>query len=165
MLSPVNPDLFPGESMLWELQPQSGLRPRVTDIPTSIFGLFFTAVSSTFVIAAFPWGLLLPHFWIGIYFAFGHFFWDAKVRSNTIYVVTETRALVVRRWPLHRVRAINLANVAEIGTVRHKDGSMTITFGSGSTFGRRGRQGPPAFEFVEPSQELLRFLHGPGREL
>jgi hypothetical protein len=58
------------------------LRFTLIDIPLFVFGLFFTAISLVFVVGLFPFGLLLPHFWVGLYFTVGHFFVDRKIAGR-----------------------------------------------------------------------------------
>jgi hypothetical protein len=50
-----------------------------------IVGVIFVAVGFVFVVVLFPFGLLIPHLWVGMYFAFGRFFIEEKMRSSTTY--------------------------------------------------------------------------------
>jgi hypothetical protein len=157
--------LLPDEKIVWEGTPRPGFHFRLIDIPLMLFGFVFTAISSVFVVKAFPFGLLLPHFWVGLYMLGGRFFVDRKVRADTRYAITNSRALIVRRWPTQRVRTVNLNTVSEIDHAVHADGTGTICFGGSyspfatSSFGRR--QTPPAFEFIEDADLVMRLVHQP----
>jgi hypothetical protein len=157
--------LLPGESIVWRGAPRAGLRFRLLDIPLVLFGLFFTAISLVFVVGFFPFGLLIPHLWVGLYFTFGRFFVERKVRENTTYAITQTRALIVRKWPTRRSSTVNLATVAEISLAEHGDGTGTITFG-GSHWALvqlqwGGHRNLPAFEFIDDAPRVMRLLHQP----
>ncbi len=155
-------NLLPGESVVWEGKPVEGVRFQAIDIPRTVFGLFFTGISLIFVVSSFPLGLLLPHFWIGLYLVGGHYFFDAKARSHTSYALTQSRAIIVRRWPRYRLRTVNLLTVSEIGLTRSKDGTGTVTFGGQSFSGARmqfGNHGPPAFECISEVDEVMRLAH------
>ena len=139
-----------------------------------IVGLFVAVVGGFFAVAMFPFGLLIPHFWVGLYFAFGHLWVDAAIRRHTSYAVTQRRAMLVRRWPWYRSTAINLMTVPEINVVHHRDGTGTISFGS--FWNRFARQASlthhtPSFEYIDDVDHVARLVHiaslghqGGGRE-
>jgi len=157
-------DLLPHESVVWRGAPEAGVRVRLVDVPLIVFGAFFTLVSLAFVIPLFPLGLLLPHFWIGLYFLVGRFFVDSKIRAATTYAVTDSRALIVRTWPLRRSSSVNLDTVAEIAMTHHRDGTSTITFGPHHgpfTDVTWGFHRPASFEAIRDGRHVMELVHQP----
>lgn len=154
--------LQPGESILWSGSPRPGLRFTLLDIPLVIFGLFFTGISLLFVTSMFPFGLLLPHFWVGLYFVVGRFFVERKIRQSTSYAVTESRALIQRTWPTRKGSTVNLDAVPEISLAEHADGTGTISFGSNSSpFSRvswPGQRSGPTFDCIDDAPRVMRLL-------
>lgn len=154
-------ELSEDESILWQGAPREGFRFTLMDIPLVLFGLFFTGISLVFVSSLFPFGLLLPHFWVGLYFVGGRFFVERKIRQNTSYAVTERRALIRRTWPMKKSSSVNLETVPEISVAEHADGTGTITFGTTTPFNRMswpGQRGAPAFEFIDDAERVMRFI-------
>ena len=134
----------------------------------TLFGLVFTAISLVFVVGAFPFGILIPHFWVGLYLAFGRFIVERKIRESTTYAITDSRALMVRTWPTARFTTVNLGTLQEIALVEHRDGTGTVSFGGpyASPWLRAqswGHRVPPAFEYIEDAQHVLELAHQPQR--
>ena len=157
--------LLPGESIVWRGAPRPGLRFTLLDVPLVLFGLFFTAISLVFVVTLFPFGLLIPHLWVGLYFTLGRFFVERKMRQNTTYAVTQTRALIVKTWPTKRSSTVNLDTVPEISLAEHRDGTGTISFGSSSSalmqFQWGGHRRAPTFDCIDDAPRVMRRLHHP----
>jgi hypothetical protein len=162
MPAEVARELLPGEQLLWEGRPAQGVRFRPADVPLALFGLMFTGISLVFVVNLFPFGILVPHLWIGLYFLFGHFFVESKIRATTGYAITETRAIVVRRWPTYRLRTVPIRTAPEISLSRFRDGTATISFGPASAVVSRlqwGHHAPPAIEFIDDADRVMQLLH------
>jgi hypothetical protein len=97
--------LYPGETVLWQGQPDprldwSGWRPSEAIFGTliAIFAGFWMALAAgahggPFMGIAFPL-LALPFLGIGIYRAGGRVLWDAHVRRHTWYTLTNQRAFI-----------------------------------------------------------------------
>ncbi|HEY4029678.1 MAG TPA: hypothetical protein VGM25_05000 [Caulobacteraceae bacterium] len=104
----IRPYLGAGEKLLWKGQPAQGMRFSSQDlflVPFSLlwggFAIFWnfmvwthtpnTGDAGTFKLFG------LPFLVLGLYFIAGRFVADAWVRSRTVYGLTDTRAIVVRR--------------------------------------------------------------------
>jgi hypothetical protein len=160
--------LLPDETIAWRGNPRPGFRFHWWDVPMTLFGLVFTAISLVFVVGAFPWGLLIPHFWVGLYFTFGRFIIERKIRESTSYAITDSRALIVRTWPTTKLTTVNLTTLQEIALVEHGDGTGTVSFGGPYTspFMRAqswGHRVPPAFEYIDDAHHVLELAHQPHR--
>jgi hypothetical protein len=152
--------LLPGETVLWSGRPKRGIRFLPIDKSLSVFGLFFLAISLVFVVPSLPWGLLIPHFWIGVYFSFGRLPLDALVRSRTLYVVTQSRAISVRQWPLRKVTIVSLPSPT-ITTI-NPDNTTSVTFGitvPGPSTARNRVKGDPTFVALEEPRKLLQIIN------
>ena len=95
--------LDPGETLLWQGAPATGLRFTVTGAVLSFFGIFFLGFSLFWVsmAAAMGGGFLFPLFGlpfvgVGLWLVFGHWFFDAYTRKKTRYALTSKRALIAR---------------------------------------------------------------------
>lgn len=168
-VSSIERELGSGERILWKGRPRGGLRLRSSDIyliPFSLFWggfAFFWEATALFKIPKgnAP-GILFPIFGIpfvlfGLYFIFGRFFVDAKVRESAEYAVTNRRAIIVSGVFSRSVRSINLETTPEITFTERPDRSGTITFGSPLLYGRGGQRdllfpgmsSQPAFEMID----------------
>jgi hypothetical protein len=153
----------PGEPVLWSGAPKKGLQFQGADIFTTLFGLFFLFISSTFVVAMFPGGLLLPHFWVGVYLSFGRFFVDAKRRSSTRYWLSSNRIVIAKSWPRTQVQTVTLADDQQTIVTTHGNGTSSVTFGTtvpGWKGGSRRTKvaGDPTFEYLEKPLEVTQAL-------
>jgi hypothetical protein len=66
---------------------------------------------------------------VGFYMAIGRFFWDAYVRSQTLYALTNKRAIILVRQPFRQIRSVELAAGTKVETEESADGSGSIIFG------------------------------------
>lgn len=159
------------EQVLWTGAPEPGFRFRLIDIPLSLFGLVFAAIGGSFALASFPFGLLIPHLWVGLYIAFGRFIVERIFRESTGYAVTDRRAMIVRTWPSRRSTDINVHALAGLDLIEHRDGTGTIRFSAAGARGwwdrTRSRQsanwanpnrGGPAFEYIKHPHRVLEIL-------
>lgn len=101
--------LEPGETILWQGQPQPGIIWRDALSPLGLFGVVFTGFSLFWITAAasmlaegpgFPFTLFplfgLPFLLVGLFMMGGHVVLDAYVRATTWYTLTDRTAYVAR---------------------------------------------------------------------
>lgn len=162
--------LGPGEELVWSGAPTPGLRFRLIDIPLSIFGFVFASIGGVAAFSALPWTLLIPHFWIGLYIAFGRYVVERIVRDSTSYAITDQRALIVVTWPMRKTSSIDARSVAGLELTEHRDGTGTIRFmetrerSRWSTSRRRTNwanltsAAGPAFEYIEHPHQVMELL-------
>jgi hypothetical protein len=162
--------LLPGERILWEGKPQTGLLFYARDgllIPFSLtwggFAIFWewsvvsvgdsakdaSNVPDFFVL----WGI--PFVLIGLYMIFGRFFHDAWVRDRTRYAVTNQRVLILRLPPFSRFTALAIDRLPELSLDEKADGRGTIRF-SAATSPWNGRG--TGFESWIPALASTQFL-------
>ncbi len=173
-LSSIEQEVGPGERVLWKGHPRGGLRLRGSDIiliPFSLiwggFAIFWEAMALFKIPKSNAPGMLFPLFGIpfvlfGLYFIFGRFFVDAKMRESAEYAVTNRRAIIVSGIFSRRVRSINLQTTPEITLTERPDRSGTITFGSPPVYGRWGQRdllfsgmsAQPAFELIDDARTV-----------
>ena len=174
----TNPDLEcelgAGEVLLWNGQPKQGLLLRPADallIPFSLlwggFALFWEmsvlSGGAPFFFAL--WGI--PFVLIGVYITIGRFFVDAYIRSKTSYGVTNERVLIIAGLFSRTIKTLPLQTLGELVLEQHRDGSGTISFGSGIPFASwyRGfawpgmdQRLPPAFERIPEAQHIYNLI-------
>ena len=101
--------LEPGETILWQGQPERGIVWRDALSPLGLFGVVFTGFSLFWILAAasmlaegpgFPFTLFplfgLPFLLVGLFLMGGHVVLDAYVRATTWYTLTDRTAFVAR---------------------------------------------------------------------
>jgi hypothetical protein len=167
--SSIARELTSDERLLWQGRPRGGIRLRGSDIfliPFSLlwggFAIFWESLVLFQVPKTDPIGWIFPLFGVpfvlvGLYFIFGRFLVDAKMRERTEYAVTNRRAIIVSGFFIRKVRSINLQSTPEIMVAERADGSGTITFGAAQPFGCwalgnhwfPGTLSQPAFDMIE----------------
>jgi len=146
----------------WSGMPAGGLKLRRSDalaIPFSLmwggFALFWEVTSFNSGAPLFfrLWGI--PFVLIGLYMIIGRFFWDAYIRANTWYGLTDDSALFLRRGLGGGIASVSLPSVNNLSLQLQPDGSGTIYFGDVPSFqqemGRPGRSygsAVPAFRYI-----------------
>jgi hypothetical protein len=128
------------ERVVWSGTPVRGWLFRREDRYLFPFGLFWLGLT-LFLFGMMAIGgprdapplpfLLVPALFVGLglYFVVGRFLWDADVRGRTTYVLTNRRAVVLRRFPRRRVTSLRINAATEVQTIERSDGSGTIYFG------------------------------------
>ncbi len=160
--TPFGDALDPGERVVWSGQPRQGVYLQASDLGTIPFSLFwcgFVAVWETvalrtvihpgpgptpWVAYVFPlWGI--PFVLVGLHLLVGRFFVDAWRRRRTWYAVTGSRALIQAGGLTPRTTSIDLRTTSQVDLIHNRDGTGTVTFGTGPSeavvglTGRRGR--------------------------
>jgi hypothetical protein len=109
------------------------------------------------------WGI--PFVLMALYITIGRFFYDAKLRSNTLYGLTEKRAIIISGVFSKKIQSVNLKSSPEIQVSKNADGSGTIVFGrSGGLdgfqyFGGRGQaQSAPTFEAIKDVSTVAKYI-------
>ena len=165
----ISQQLSSGERLVWSGQPRSGIRFRGADallIPFSIvwcgFAVFWEVMASTAAVVAngragataFPlFGV--PFVLIGLYFVFGRFIFEARLRARTFYGVTNERVIIVSENFGRRIKSLNLRTLSDISLNERADGSGTITFGPLSPYARWAASWPGASQFSSPAFDLI----------
>lgn len=136
-LPTIQSEINSNETLLWNGQPQSGIKLRASDIfliPFSLmwggFAIFWEAsVIATRAPFFFKlWGI--PFVLIGLYLILGRFFVDAKMREKTSYAVTDQRILMVSELFGRKIQSLNLRNLPQLTLDEKADGSGSILFGA-----------------------------------
>ena len=178
----VSQALERGERLLWFGAPRTGVRLRGADlfmIPFSLlwggFAIFwesmvFQAPNSPFFMKL--WGI--PFVLMGLYLIIGRFFFDAKMRANTLYALTAERVLIFSGVFQQQTKSLSVRNIPEISLVQANDGSGTISFGSLPPFSSfsggmagwpgRGRGLPPQFEMIEDAAAVAALVRDAQRK-
>ncbi len=156
-------ELRPGERLLWAGHPRRGLIFRAADafiIPFSLlwagFAIFWEAM--VFVSGApalfVAWGI--PFVLLGLYFVFGRFAVDARMRARTYYGVTSERVVIISGLTRRAVKSLNLRTLSDVSLTEKANGFGTITFGPtlpmfrwfGTPWPGGGWYAAPAFDLI-----------------
>ncbi len=131
-------NLLPGEKILWEGEPYKGVVLRPIEaflIPFSLlwggFAVFWNVGVWTTdqKISDFPFKLFgLPFLVAGLYFTFGRFLVDMRMRRNLRYAVTDRRVLIFKR-NTSMSKSIDIKRIPTLELNERADGSGTIRFG------------------------------------
>ena len=134
-------ELSPNEKLLWEGQPQQGLVFRAVDVFLIPFSLVWTSGPVSIMISIlFKDGvsdlsgavllfMTIPilFFFVGLYMLIGRFIHDRYRRKNTVYGLTDKRAILIDR---RSIRFVDLAGAgAELNFKLYPKDRGTIEFG------------------------------------
>jgi hypothetical protein len=154
--------LSPNEKLVWVGKPKKGIIFRDSDyflIPFSLvflsFSIFFLIDPDTsFMFSIWGYVFLL----IGIYFVVGRFFFDAKMRANTIYGITENTIVIMTGIFRRNFKLIDIQTLSDISLIQKEPNVNVGTI----YFGRRdyrdaimqgmeypGDERTPKFELIE----------------
>ncbi|HSI12118.1 MAG TPA: PH domain-containing protein [Chthoniobacter sp.] len=169
-------ELDPGERLLWSGQPRGGVRLRPQDIyiiPFSLmwggFAIFWEVMAVTQTSKApGPIAIVFPLFgvpfvFVGLYFIFGRFFFDAASRARTFYGVTDERIIIISGVFSRQIKSLQLRTLTDVSLTQRNDGSGTITFGPtnylnamfpAGAWPGAGRHAPPAFDLLDRAKEV-----------
>jgi len=128
---------FDASHLTWTGRPPSGLcltRSDAFAIPFSLLWGGFAIFWETAVVASgAPWFFKLwgvPFVAVGLYLIVGRFFWDAYVRANTFYALTDDGRAIIRRIGFGATTTIiDIARVPELTFQPGANGIGTIYFG------------------------------------
>ena len=130
--------LTPGEEIVWQGRPSSGLRIEFRSPFEPLFFLFFTGFSIFWMVGASAaggwfWTFGLLFFFVGSYNLIGAHFWKAYVRSRTHYTLTNKRAFIATDVLGHR----NLSNypISAHTTLSFKEGKLASIYFAEKTSG------------------------------
>jgi len=164
--------LNPDEKLVWSGLPEKGIMFKPGDllmIPFSLmwggFAIFWEYQVLQHDAPGFFawWGI--PFVLIGLYMIFGRFFYDAKKRENTIYGLSNKRAIIISGVFGKKTTSVNLKNLPEVQVTQKSDGSGTIIFGANNpmqfiqnTGWPGARNMAPAFEGIENVQQVKKLI-------
>lgn len=180
----IESELGPSERLLWKGRPRAGIRLRGSDALLIPFGLLGGGFAIFWEYTVFFWmpktnpaGWLFPLFGIpfvlmGLYFIFGRFLLEAKVRANTEYAVTDRRAIILTTLFGRKLNSINLQTAPDIGLAESSDRSGSITFGATPYYGwwqQRnlwfpGMTGQPVFEMIDDVRSVYDIIQNIKRD-
>ncbi len=166
----LRPELLPGEILVWVGQPRKGIFLKKSDavmIPFSImwggFAIFWEAMV---IMSGGPfffklWGI--PFVLVGLYLIFGRFFYDAFVRSQTLYGMTKDRIIIKSGLRFRSVKSFDIRQLGELSVERKSDGSGTILLGPAAALAPgRWSAGPstqpPQLEFIEDVDKVYGWI-------
>jgi hypothetical protein len=175
LVSVVERELAPGESVNWTGQPIPGRLSRAAlptvlfGIPWTAFAIFWTALaaSGTRKSGGFTWLFSLwgvPFILIGIGMLTAPF-WIFRKAKRTAYLLTNTRAIIVSIGRLKRisVRSFDLEAMKDLQRNENADGSGDLIFAEDISSGSKGstnitRIGFLAIKEVKNVEEQVRQL-------
>lgn len=160
----ITRELGAAERLLWSGRPRQGIVFRGSDafmIPFSLLWCGFVIYWEFSVLkhgapwVFMLWGLLFLA--IGLYFVFGRFVVDKRLRGKTVYAVSNERVIIVSGQFNRKVKSLNLRTLTDISLTERSDHSGTINFGATnpmlSWFG--GMWWPGMEQYNEPKFELV----------
>ena len=170
----ISPYVLPSEKVLWTGRPPTGMLLRRSDGFLIPFSLLWGGFAVFWEFTAYQQGapaffLLFGGFFvmIGLYMIAGRFVTDMWVRENTVYAITEERALILGGLFTQTLKALTLKNQQQISLERGSDGRGTILFGSSTgvaivmnnpSWPGMGRVAPPMFEKIRRVDEVYQLV-------
>ncbi len=170
----ISPYLLPSERVIWTGRPPTGILFRKSDallVPLSLlwcgFAVFWEYMASQQGAPVFF--LLFGGVFtlVGLYMVAGRFVYDMWVRGNTVYAVTEDRAMILGGLFTQTLKAFSLKNQQQISLERRADGRGTILFGAPAGIGivvnnpswpGMARMAPPMFEQIRNVDEVYQLI-------
>lgn len=166
-------ELSSKEKLIWSGQPGQGLRLRAQDAFLIPFSLIWLIAPVSILLAGeenvqnhtpFPFSIISLFFLaVGAYLLFGRFIQDAWRRKQTIYGLTDKRAIIISR---SGTKSVPLNPSLELNFKQHSDDFGSIQFGaapsllasanSGSLNFWTGATPVPTFECVPEAANLYR---------
>ncbi len=142
--------LLRGEKIVWRGRPRQGAMLTARDvflIPFSLiwggFAIFWEANVLRMPNAPAMMALFgAPFALVALFAVFGRFYFDAWIRAQVFYALTDRRVLILRTRPTTNFQSINLDRLPEANLSETSDGRGTIRFGpSASIWNTRGARG------------------------
>jgi hypothetical protein len=168
----LEPELLPGERLIWTGKPGKGLLLRSSDwflIPFSFVWFGGVLSSSNFSILRLDQFsvdfFMIPFYLVGIYMSFGRFIIDMVQRANTIYGVTNNRILTRSGLFSKTTSSVPIKSLYEISINENKNKRGTIRFGPSSlnqkvfTSNRyTAEEQIPAFEMIDDVRDVYQLI-------
>lgn len=152
--------LLPGERTLWQGKPSGGVHLRWPDWFMLIFGLVFTAIAASWILAtwqtgAFTWKIGLLHVTAGILLVLTPLVAYPWLRRRTFYTLTDSRALIQRRLPLrgNSVDIYPIDRMSELGLQPGNPG--TVWFASRHSWSNTQPIKRIGFEFIPDADHVF----------
>lgn len=154
--------LLPGEHLIWDGAPASGLIFTARDL----FLIPFSMVWLGFVVF-WIWGVLssggglfalfgVAFLAVGLFFMVGRFAIDAWLRGGTRYGLTERRILILRKRPSVEFTSIELDQLPQIRITERPNGAGTIRFGPPASLFAFGGSGMSVWlPSMDPTPQFL----------
>lgn len=164
------PYLDPGEDLIWEGRPNTGVRFKVSDIFLSLFGAVFGGFALFWIVMASSIGgdapggvglffplFGLPFLAVGAYMMVGRFFWDSYVRSKTVYALTTKRGIVARSAFGRSLKSYPIRRETEVEYLPGEEATIYLAREQ-----RRGKNGTytvkRGFEYINGGDEVYRLI-------
>lgn len=130
----LNDYLNRDERLIWAGQPKKGLIFRKSDLFFIPFSLLWCGFAVFWMTQASKAGGVFSLFGIpfvvaGLYFVFGRFIIDMKMREKTYYGLTENRIIIRSGIFTRSTNSINLKSLTNLEFTEKNDGSGTILLG------------------------------------
>jgi hypothetical protein len=151
--------LLANEKLLWTGRPSTGVVFTARDLFLVPFSAVWIGFAVFWTIGAFAQsGLGFALFGVvfvivGVVTMIGRFPFDALLRSNTRYALTDKRVLIVRTGVQSVFTALALDRLPSINLIEHKNGEGTIRFGQPAGMMNGGSFWVPT---LDPTPQLLR---------
>jgi len=170
----ISPYLLSTEKILWTGRPPTGILFRKSDAFLIPFSLLWGGFAVFWEYTAYNSGA--PSFFllfggvfviVGLFMIFGRFIYDMWVRENTVYGLTNERALILAGLFNQSLKALNLKNQSQISLELSSDGQGTITFGTPGGFGMvinnpswpgMSKMSLPMFERIHNASEVYKLV-------
>ncbi len=162
----ISKELQPDETLLWSGLPKQGMYLKDHDAGIITFSLIWFGIVCFLeydAITSNPFFALLgiPFVLVGAYVALGRFITDSKIRSHTVYGVTNKRIIFVYGIFKQRTASVDMLNISGLSLSEKSNGSGTIFFSSGASQSRAQNPGFPygnqtlqTFELSENTREI-----------
>jgi hypothetical protein len=170
--------LLAGERVVWSGEPSGGVIFTARDVflvPFSLlwcgFAVFWTVTATGSGAPTFfaLWGAMFVC--IGLFMVFGRFAFDAWIRRDTRYAVTDKRILIARSGLFRSFTAVSRDQLPQAQLKQRTDGRGTIRFGADSPmWGGRGfsswspaLDSTPQFIAIEDADRVFDLIQRPSR--
>ena len=132
--SDISEQLERGETLLWTGEPKHGIVFRTADIFMIPFSLLWGGFAFywTYAVAQVPGPIVffgIPFVIFGLIFIFGRFLIDAKLRANTVYGLTQYRAIIISGIFSKNIQSLHIKTIGDIELTEKNDGTGTISLG------------------------------------
>jgi hypothetical protein len=158
--------LDPGERLLWQGAPASGLRFTPDGLAMSAFGAFFLGISVFIAFAGIMAGggmgavfslFTTPFILVGLWLVVGHWFFDAYKRKHSRYALTTKRAIIARSVMGRKMLSYEIGRHSPISLV---EGNLdTVNFDRRTYLTKNGTKTVLiGFRFIKDGREVFRML-------